>query len=248
MKARVLNIGGAGALALAVALGLASASTRAMAAEPAVPEPLWEINLDTTYARSGDGHAVEAPAAEVFHRVGPRLELTASTAWTVSRPRGGARQSGPASGVLGFKWLLADDGRDATVVLWPQLERRLNNASVRRGLASPNRVLALPLEAKFTVGAVAVELYGGPSFIENEDDQWNLRVKLARACLPRADCTLELERNHTPGVTGQTLMLAGAEWRLNEVLALKTAAGRGFGAATGERVGFALLLGIKAIY
>lgn len=247
MKERSWKIGGASAPALAAALALATVPVHA-AAEPGTPEPRWEINLDTTFARSGDGRSIEAPAAEVFYRWNPSLELTASTAWTVSRPREGGRQSGPASGVAGFKWLLADDGQSASIVVWPQLERRLNNASVRRGLASPNRVFALPLEAKFSSHGVDVEIYGGPSFIENEDEQWNLKVKLVRPCLPRADCTLELERNHTPGVTGQTLMLAGAEWRLNQALALKTAVGRGFGAATGERAGFALLVGLKAIY
>lgn len=210
--------------------------------------PRWEINLDAAGARNGNGWEIAAPALEVIYQWSPRVQLTAATAWTIARPYGDRPTAGLGTGTAGFKFFLLDDRPGATsLAVWPQVERSLTAASVRRGLASANRAFALPLEGKFSAGGADYELLAGRTFIEAEEDQWNATLKVARRCLPYADCVFEAGRTYAPGMARQTQLMLGAEWKLSEELTLKTGIGRELGSAGREQQNLALLFGLKIV-
>jgi hypothetical protein len=230
----------------AAALVLAAAGAGANAADE-VAVPRWEINLDAIGTRNGNGWTIAEPAAEVFYQLNRQVQLTANTSWTISRPYGARPTSGLGTGTAGFKLFLLNE-RTASVALWPQLERGLTAASVRRGLASANRAFALPVEAKFSARGIDYELTAGRTFIEAEEDQWNATLKAIRHCLPRADCVLQADHSYARGLARQTLLMLGAEWKLSDALTLKTSAGRELGKPGREQDNLALLVGLKIVY
>jgi hypothetical protein len=226
-------------------LALLAACRPSMAAD----QPIWEINLDTTGERNAEGWTITAPAVEVIYQWRARLALTARGSWTITRPHEGQPASGLGSGSVGFKWLLHDGQANAlSVALWPQVERALTSSSVRRGLASPNRAFALPVEVKFHAAGTDVEVLAGRTFIEADRDEWSTELKVTRPCLPHADCVLAAERTFGPAAAHQALVTVGLEWKLSEPVTLKASVGRQFGQGPGLQTKRALLLGLKIAY
>ena len=238
----------ASGIRLAATLAALATFPPALAAEQA-QSPRWEINLDTAGVRDAEGWTTAVPAFEVIYQWRPRLALTAAGSWTVARPRGGRPASGLGSGSAGVKWLLHDDPANAfSLALWPQLERALTSSSVRRGLAPPNRAVALPLEIKFHAGGAELEVVAGRTFIEAAHDEWTTELKITSPCLPHADCVLAAERSFGPDAARQTLLAAGLEWRLAGWMTLKFSAGRQLGHGPATQATRVLLLGLKIAY
>lgn len=245
---RQLRAAFASGVNIAATLALLAACRSSMAADQA-PGPIWEINLDTQGERNAEGWTITAPAVEVIYQWRPRLALTASSSWTIARPHEAQPTSGLGSGRIGFKWLLHDDQANAlSVLLRPQVERALTSSSIRRGLASPNRAFALPVEVKFHAAGTAVEVLAGRTFIEADPDAWTTELKVIRPCLPDAECVLAVERAFGPAAAQQTLVAVGLEWKLSEPVTLKTSVGRQFGHGPGLQTTCALLLGLKISY
>lgn len=232
----------------AATLALLAACSPSMAADPA-PRPVWEINLDMAGERNAEGWTIAAPAVEVIFQWRPRLALTASGAWTIARAHAAEPVSGLGSASVGFKWLLHDDPANAlSVALWPQVERALTSSSIRRGLASPKRAFALPVEVKFHAAGTDVEVLAGRTFTESDHDEWTTALKAIRPCLPRADCVLVAERSFGQAAARQALVAVGLEWKLSEAVTLKTSIGRQFGHGPGLQATRAFLLGLKIAY
>jgi hypothetical protein len=233
---------------IAATLALLAACSSSMAADQA-PGPTWKINLDTQGERNAEGWTIAAPAVEVIYQWRPRLALTASSSWIITRPHDAQPISGLGSGSIGFNWLLYDDPANAlSVELKPQVERALTSSSIQRGLASPNRAFALPVEVKFHVAGTSVEVLAGRTFIEADSDAWSTELKVIRPCLPDAECVLAAERDFGPAAAHQTLVAVGLEWKLSEPVTLKTSVGRQFGHGPGLQTTCALLLGLKIAY
>lgn len=218
------------------------------AEEPAVAAaPRWEVTVGATAKHNPNGWKIAAPEAEIQYQWSERIELTSKMSWAVIKPEGAAAMSGPGMGEIGIKWRFwENEASGFSMALCPQVERFITRASVRRGIVSAQREIALPIETKFRAAGMEFELKTGRKFIEDEPDAWEVELKVARPCAAGSDCNLTLQHKLVPMEPPRTLIKPGR--KLNDSFTLKMAVGREVGPRNADRKDLVISVGLMVVY
>lgn len=229
---------------------LAQLSPAALAQEPvAAAAPRWEVTVGATAKHNPNGWKIAGPEAEFQYQWSERIELTSKISWAVIKPEGAPAKSGPGVGAIGINvrfW--ESDATGFSMALCPQVERFVARSSVRRGIVSAQREVALPIETKFRAAGMDFELMTGRKFIEDEPDAWEVEIKIARPCAANVDCNLTLQREFVPMEPPRTLVKPGIDWKLNDSVTLKTAVGREVGPRDADRKDLVISVGLMMVY
>jgi hypothetical protein len=153
------------AVLLAPARGLwAQGGPPMLTDDPGTPGPgRWELNFSTIFQRTPGVSDIDLPYLDLNYGVGERLQITGQFFWDTERISGGTTVSGVGASVLGVKWRFFDDG-DGTLQIstFPQATFLNPGSDVdRRGLASADPGLLLPVELEKDLGPVSADLEFG---------------------------------------------------------------------------------------
>lgn len=132
--------------------------------DPGTPGPgHWELNFSTIAQREAGTTEWDIPYLDLNHGVGDTGQITCQVFWETQRPPGETAESGIGATVLGYKWRFLDQGdKGWQVSTFPQFTFLTPGSdSDRRGLASPDPGLLLPIEVERDLRLLSANLEVG---------------------------------------------------------------------------------------
>jgi hypothetical protein len=205
----------------------------------------WEINLGAIGTRTPGHLEIAAPDADINYGWGDRVQLKLEVPWVTTREDGQPWKSGAGDVGLGVKWRFIDQERaGVSVSTYPQYNRSLLDASVRRGITTDGHQVFLPLEIATETGGFGVAAEVGRNFVQGGSSQWQAGVVAGRACGGEVECMAELHTTWAPG-DRQTLLNLGLHWKLSDSVAVLAAAGHDFGARSEAHRDAIVYLGLQ---
>jgi len=123
----------------------------------------WELNFSTIAQREAGSTELEIPYLDLNYGVGDTGQVTLQVFWEYERPPSGPTENGLGASVLGYKWRFFDQGdKGWQVATFPQCTFLIPGSnSGRRGLASPDPGLLLPIEVGRDFGPFSANLEVG---------------------------------------------------------------------------------------
>lgn len=151
-------------------------------------------------------------------------------------------RAGPEGGIgnsaLGVKWRFLDEDRHRVAIsVAPQFEFSTEQSSRRRGLATGNKALLLPVQMARTFGASAVNVELGYAIVEEETDEWIYGLAFGHQLTERLQLLAEVY-----GIADQNLaehevvFQLGARQGLTKNLSLLVAGGSGIFSSGSEEI------------
>jgi hypothetical protein len=177
----------------------------------------WELNFSTIVQHAAGTTEWDLPYLDLNYGVGERGQITCQVFWETERPAGGSDESGLGASVLGYKWRFFDQGdKGWQVSTFPQFTFSTPGSdSDRRGLASADPGLLLPIEVERDVGPVSANLEVGRMLgPQGRADQlgvgggWLAGLALGKTVAPGVELDAEL---HTQTSSSPSQV----EWTLN---------------------------------
>lgn len=209
----------------------------------------WEINLAAFGDRLHSGRKeVSVPDADINYGLGDRIQLKLDVPWSFAKESGEGWQSGLGTANAGVKWRFVDGGEDGiSISTYPQYLSGWSASSRRRGVASSEHELFLPVEIAGAYGGWSLDAEAGRELVRGAGNPWAVGAIAAHGCGgERGECLFEVHERIAPHET-QTLVNLGLRWKLLERASLLASAGREFGSRADDRQDFAFYLGIQLL-
>ena len=234
--------------AIVPALALAQGGPPLVTDDPGTPgDGKWEINLATLGGHTLRRWDVDVFDADINYGLGEHIQLKADVPWAVAHVAGQGSRSGLGAANLGVKWRFVDaDDNGFDLSTYPQYLSAWSSDAKRRGVASANAQLYLPVEFAKTIGGYEFVAEVGRNFVEHDSDQWEAGVVAAHGCADAVECLIEVHQTWTPR-DSHTLLNFGLHWKLSERSILLASAGREFGSNSPDRQRFAFYFGIQLL-
>jgi len=207
--------------------------------DPYTPGPnTWEINVAAAMEHRDTTWTWETPLLDINYGWGERTQFKFEIPYVIEdRDRAGP-QAGIGNYSLGAKWRFLDEDRHGIAVsVAPQFEFSTEQSSRRRGLATENKAVLLPVQMSRTFGPSAVNLELGYAVVEEESDECIYGLAFGHQITDRLQLLAEVY-----GIADQdfaehqVVFQLGARQNLTRHLSLLVAGGRGIISPDGEEI------------
>jgi hydrogenase/urease accessory protein HupE len=198
----------------------------------------WEINLAGAMERRGRTWTWEAPILDINYGWRDRTQFKFEIPYAIEDHDRAGPQGGVGNAALGVKWRFLDEDRHGVAMaITPQFEFSTEQSSRRRGLATENKSLLLPVEMSRGFGPNSVNLEVGYALVEEESDEWIYGLAFGHQVTDRLQLLAEVY-----GIADQDLaehqvvFQLGARKVLTKNLSLLIAGGRGIVSPADEEI------------